>query len=139
MRRCIALLLIGFLSLVVATSATAQCGPRDTTCWNAVYRADSLRRDSASRAIQAMLDTMGDGYRAKFARQVGCTLVQHGDTMWPPRVGQTLCEVLKRTGVPDRQTSVSLSDGETVYWYYYGDAKTHLVMLRKRRVVAVVW
>jgi hypothetical protein len=41
--------------------------------------------------------------------------------------------------MPDRQATVSLPNGEVVYWYYDGDAKTHLVMLRNQKVVGVVW
>ncbi len=131
--------LIGVLLCLGATSARAQCAERDTTCWNSVYRADSIQRDSETRAFAAKISAEGNSNRLQFARRFGCTSVARSDTLWPPRLGQTLCQVLKRTGVPDRQSSVSVAGGETLYWYYEGDAKTHLVVFRGGRVVGVVW
>jgi hypothetical protein len=131
------------LLVTLASTAGAQqrpeCGPRDGPCWDAVYRADSIQRDSASRAFTAKLIADRRAVLSRAARQLGCASVQPSDTLWAPVIGQTLCQVVKRIGVPDQQTTVSLSYGDVMYWYYVGTAGVHLVMFRDGRVVGVVW
>jgi hypothetical protein len=114
-----------------------ECAPRDTICWNAVYRADSMQRDSARRASRAKDKAESDSSWARAARRRGCAV---GTFTWSvPQVGQTMCGVHQRAGEPDDETTVSLANGEVVYWYYHVYTKTRVVMFRNGRVIGVVW
>jgi hypothetical protein len=142
MKRGPSLVLFTGLLFSAITSAKAQCGQRDTLCWDSVYAAnrDSLARET--RASWARMNAKEDSNRIAFGRRFGCSLKAHPDsafrldTLPPPKVGDTICQVLERAGVPYRESTVSTANDRLLYWYYEGG---HLVAFRMGKAEAVVW